>query len=70
MLKIKNGAQKTIQLEISPLGLKNSLRGQIDGFVYFGTKKKSAPDSTGRKAILNDFVIKNTDQVETRHRGR
>lgn len=47
MLKIKNGAQKTIQLEISPLGLKNSLRGQIDGFVYFGTKKKSAPDSTG-----------------------
>lgn len=61
-LRIKNGTQKTIPLEISPLGLIGSNRDEFDGFVYFGTKKKSLPDQwTGRKTILNDFVIKNTD---------
>jgi hypothetical protein len=33
----------------------------LDGFAFFGTKKKSLPDpKTGQIQILNDFVIKNT----------
>lgn len=49
----------------------NGFREAKDGFVFFGTKKKSLPDpKTGEVEIFNDFVIKGTDQSEARHRGR
>lgn len=49
----------------------NSQRQVFDGFVFFGTKKKSEPDpKTGDTQILNDFVIKTTDLSQQRPRGR
>lgn len=35
----------------------NGYRKVMDGQVFFGTKKNSAPDSLGHKTVLNDFVI-------------
>lgn len=61
-LKIKSGQQKTGHLDITAQGLVDSHRKALDGQVFFGTKKKSLPDTkTGHIQILNDFVIKGTD---------
>ena len=44
-------------LEITPLGLVGSLRGEEDGYVYFGTLKHSMPDTKGRFTVINDYVL-------------
>ena len=61
VLRIKSGSQKTSHLEMTAQGLVDGNRKMLDGFAFFGTKKKSLPDpKTGQIQILNDFVIKNT----------
>jgi hypothetical protein len=43
-------------LEIGPDGMKNSARGQQDGYVYMGTKKMGQ-NSSGKRVIINDFIL-------------
>ena len=47
-------------LEINCQGLLGSFRGERDGFVYFGSKKrpKRIVKSVRRTEILNDFIVR------------
>jgi hypothetical protein len=59
------------ELEITPLGLKGSLRGAGDGAVYFGCKKRGTHVEGGKGEILNDYLLPVEDpEMKNQHRGR
>lgn len=60
------------ELEITPEGLRHSLRGPPDGKVYFGCKKRASALQDGEKGeILNDFLLPIDDKsLRSQHRGR
>lgn len=59
------------EIEITPQGLKNSLRGLQDGAVYFGCKKRGATVDGVKGEVLNDFLLPVEDpDLRSQHRGR
>jgi hypothetical protein len=64
-------AEASSELEITPSGLKNSLRASKDGAVYIGCKKRAAPIDGVKGEILNDFLLPVEDPaLKNQHRGR
>lgn len=61
-LKVKNGNVRNRTIEITAGGMVGGHRKVSDGQTFFGTRKKSAPDSAGYKSVLNDFIIPNVSQ--------
>ncbi|CDW73785.1 UNKNOWN [Stylonychia lemnae] len=68
---LSSGPLKGHILKINAQGLESSERSQKDGFVYFGSKKRSGKRDQYKSEIINDFIIPSKDkETERRHRGR
>jgi len=74
-LKVLNSATltKNTEIRINAQGVEGSLRGQLDGVTYFGSKKKLSAIDGGSEMpeIVNDYVIRSKDpDLNEKHRGR
>jgi hypothetical protein len=70
-LTVTDATDTSSELEITPSGLKGSLRAARDGVVYFGCKRRAESVQGVKGEVLNDYVIRSEEsEVRRHHRGR